>query len=573
MGYPSDSLSAIRNMRGIQQSLLPPLPTPRLAPQEPKGVVYTKPWVVELLLDLAGYVPTENLVDVIAVEPSAGDGAFLGLMIDRLIDSCQRLGRPITDCHGSLVAFELNEVSVEKARRLAVKTLTGRGVHPSTARTLAQTWVRVGDYLFDSTAIEADFVIGNPPYVRLEEIPEETAFLYRDAYPTMCGRADIYVAFFEAALRQIKEGGTCAFICADRWMRNQYGAELRELITSTFAVDVIIEMHSADAFHDEVDAYPAITVIRRREQGPVIVASAGPEVEGIPSKRLASVVLDALQGVVASLPTGLRTARIDTWFRGGDPWPCQTPEQLALLRRLEEEFPPLERHAKVGIGVATGNDKVFITKDADLVESSRLLKLAMAKDIGSGALKWSGHYLVDPWNCDGLVKLKDYPRLSAYFEVHGTVLKQRHTAIKSAHAWYKTIDRVTHALVEKPKLYIADIRNALEPVLDHGETYPHHNLYFIQSEEWDLEVLGGLLISAVGQFFVESYGVRMRGGYLRFQAQYLRRIRVPAPTSLSITHMKALRQAFRDRDKEGATQIALDVYRIEPNELERALGH
>ena len=71
----------------------------------------------------------------------------------------------------------------------------------------------------------------------------------------------------------------------------------------------------------------------------------------------------------------------------------------------------------------------------------------------------------------------------------------------------------------------------LDPVLDRGETYPHHNLYFIQSDEWDLEVLGGLLMSAVGQFFVESYGVRMRGGYWRFQAQYLRRIRVPESES------------------------------------------
>ena len=47
-------------------------------------------------------------------------------------------------------------------------------------------------------------MIGNPPYIRLEDIPPETASLYRDAYPTMRGRADIYVAFFEAALRQLK---------------------------------------------------------------------------------------------------------------------------------------------------------------------------------------------------------------------------------------------------------------------------------------------------------------------------------------------------------------------------------
>jgi hypothetical protein len=113
----------------------------------------------------------------------------------------------------------------------------------------------------------------------------------------------------------------------------------------------------------------------------------------------------------------------------------------------------------------------------------------------------------------------------------------------------------------------------LDPVLDTGETYPHHNLYFIQSDDWNLEVLGGLLMSAVGQFFVESYGVRMRGGYLRFQAQYLRRIRVPAPGSIAKAQAKELVKAFRARDRERATQIALDLYGIDKREMESALGH
>jgi adenine-specific DNA-methyltransferase len=569
----ADSQTAIRTMRGIQQSFLLPELVPRVAPLEPKGVVYTKRWVVELLLDLAGYISSANLVDAVAVEPSAGDGAFLGVIVDRLANSCERLGRLISDCRNSLIAYELDEASADRARDLVAEILTTRGVSGAVANSLAQSWVRTGDYLFDSMTVEADFVVGNPPYVRLEEIPEETALLYRDAYLTMRGRADLYVAFFEAALRQLKEGGTCAFICADRWMRNQYGAKLRELITSAFAVDIIIEMHNADAFHDEVDAYPAITVIRRREQEATVVASAGPEVENSPAGVLVGILRRIAKGNKTALPAGLRAARVDTWFKSTDPWPCQSPEQLALLRRLEEEFAPLEMNAKVGIGVATGNDNVFVTKDADLVEPSRLLKLAMAKDIRSGKLTWSGHYLVDPWNCDGLISLEKFPRLRSYYEAHGPELKQRHTAIKSAHAWYKTIDRVTHSLTEKPKLYIADIKNALEPVLDTGETYPHHNLYFIQSDAWDLEVLGGLLMSAVGQFFVESYGVRMRGGYLRFQAQYLRRIRVPAPSMLSKAQSTALREAFRVRDKQRATQVALEVYRINADQLEIALGH
>jgi hypothetical protein len=559
--------------RAAQLPLMMPLAVASSGAAEPKGVVYTKRWVVELLLDLAGYTSIQNLVDVVAVEPSAGEGAFLAPMIGRLVESCRRLGRPISDCLHSLVAYELDEGSAERARKLAVEVLSKHGVDGTIADGLAVSWVRTGDYLFDSMAVEADFVIGNPPYVRLEEIPEQTALLYRDAYPTMYGRADLYVAFFEAALRQLKPGGACAFICADRWMRNQYGAELRELITSGFAVDVVIEMHNADAFHDEVDAYPAITVIRRQKQGRTIVATAGPEVEGVPSGMIVATLLKNTNSTKTTMPAGLHAARVDSWFKRGDPWPCQSPEQLALLRRLEDSFAPLEANAKVGIGVATGNDKVFVTKDAHLVEPSRLLKLAMAKDIGSGTMQWSGHYLVDPWNCDGLVSLEKYPRLRAYFEEHEGVLRKRHTAIKSAHAWYKTIDRVTHSLTERPKLYIADIKNILDPVFDIGETYPHHNLYFIQSDLWDLEVLGGLLISALGQFFVASYGVRMRGGYFRFQAQYLRRIRVPDPETLSKVDAKSLVKAFRTRDRKLATQTALTIYGIEESELESAIGH
>jgi adenine-specific DNA-methyltransferase len=563
-------------MRGVQQSFLLPALAPRLVPLESRGVVYTKRWVVDLLLDLAGYTSGANLVDALAVEPAAGDGAFLCRMIERLVDSCRRLKRPIANCRDSILAYELDATSAERTRLRASAVLKGQGVDASDADGLAQGWVRAGDYLFDSMGTEADFVIGNPPYVRLEDIPEEAARHYRSAYPTMCGRADLYVAFFEGALRQLKDGGTCAFICADRWMRNQYGAELREFITSGFAVDVVIEMHSAEAFHDEVDAYPAITVIRRGRQGPAVVASAGPEVADSPSLTLAVNLLDIRAGQGGertSLPSGLRAAHVRSWFRGSGPWPCDTPQQLALLRRLEDSFPPLEANARVGIGVATGNDRIFITRDADLVEPARLLKLAMAKDITGGTLKWSGHYLVDPWNGDGLVKLDQYPRLRSYFEKNEAALRRRHTAINNQHRWYKTIDRVTHALMEKPKLYIADIKNSLDPVLDRGETYPHHNLYFIQSEEWDLEVLGGLLISAIGQFFVESYGVRMRGGYLRFQAQYLRRIRVPDPQKLSKAHAVKLVTAFRSRDRQFATQTALEVYGIDKREMELAIGH
>ena len=150
---------------------------------------------------------------------------------------------------------------------------------------------------------------------------------------------------------------------------------------------------------------------------------------------------------------------------------------------------------------------------------------------------------------------------------------RRHTAKKNALSWYKTIDRVTHSLRQQSKLYIPDIKDEFNPVLDRGETYPHHNLYFVVSSDWDLEVLGGILLSSIAQLFIEAYGVRMRGGYLRFQAQYIRRIRVPRPQSIRLGQAQKLAEAFRSRDREKATSAALEIYELEASELEAARGH
>lgn len=55
----------------------------------------------------------------------------------------------------------------------------------------------------------------------------------------------------------------------------------------------------------------------------------------------------------------------------------------------------------------------------------------------------------------------------------------------------------------------------------------------------------------------------MRGGTLRFQAQYLRRIRVPSPDTLTAADQAALASAFDRRDAVAATEIAIRLYGLE----------
>jgi hypothetical protein len=67
-------------------------------------------------------------------------------MIERLADSCRRLGRPISDYRHSLIAYELAEGSADRARKLAVEVLTKYSVNASTTEGLTTSWVRTGDY-------------------------------------------------------------------------------------------------------------------------------------------------------------------------------------------------------------------------------------------------------------------------------------------------------------------------------------------------------------------------------------------------------------------------------------------
>lgn len=99
--------------------------------------------------------------------------------------------------------------------------------------------------------------------------------------------------------------------------------------------------------------------------------------------------------------------------------------------------------------------------------------------------------------------------------------------------------------MDTPKLLMRDMSRRIEPVLDPGGLYPHHNVYWITSEDWDLEVLGGLLLSEVCESFVEAFTVRMRGGTLQFQSQYLRTIAVPDPYTMDPDVAEDLTAAFR----------------------------
>ncbi|WP_306944585.1 Eco57I restriction-modification methylase domain-containing protein [Streptomyces phaeochromogenes] len=530
------------------------------------GEVFTRRWVVDSILDLVGYTADQDLAAKRLVEPACGAGAFLSAIVERLSASCRAHGRGLLDAIEAIEAFDLVEANVERSREAVADVLRAQGWGAAEVGKVVAAWVVQGDFLFqDAHGETADFVVGNPPYIRLEDVPDERMDAYRRVCSSMGGRADIYVGFFELGMRRLKPEGRLGFICADRWMRNQYGRGLRKLVTQRYSMDLVVTMHDVNAFEERVSAYPAITIIRNGRQG---VAVAADTTGAFGAEQAQELTTWAAQSDKVLIKTpAFHAARLPHWFPGEDSWPQASPERLAMLEDLSDRFRLLEDEAtgtRVGIGIATGADKVFLTEDSTVVEEDRLLPMAMVRDTTSGALSWGGTYLVSPWSRAGqLVDLDGFPLLAAYFEKHRAALSKRYVATKQPDRWYKTIDKVDATLTSRPKLFFPDMKLTIHPVLDEGGHYPHHNLYFIVSDVWDLRVLGGLLLSKVAEAFVEAYAVKMRGGTLRFQAQYLRKIRVPDPEGIPAGVRSALAAAFEKRDVQAATEAALAAYGLD----------
>jgi len=509
-----------------------------------RGAVFTRQEVVNAILDLAGYTPDRPLYHQRLLEPACGRGDFLLAAVERLLAAYDQSGGRASEAahelRDAIRAVELHVASHDETARAVTARLIAAGLSECDAGELCRTWLIRDDFLLCHLDGAFDCVVGNPPYVRQECIPEALLREYRRRFRTLYDRADLYVPFFERALDLLAPGGRLGFVCANRWLKNKYGGPLREKIARGFVLTHFIDLEGIDAFHSEVIAYPAITLIER----PRTLPHSDPEIVqgGAGTHGTTRLVKPGVLSRVEQLPplvTALGAETLDEAMvaevrLGGlqqdAPWLLDCGAHLDLIRRLEHTYPTLEEAGcKVGIGVATGCDRVFIADHASLpVESACKLPLVMARDLVAGEIQWRGKGVVNPFRPDGrLVDLDKHPQLAAYLQRHREAIAGRHVAKRNPASWYRTIDRIDPSLVSRPKLLIPDIKGEATVVFDEGRFYPHHNLYYVTTSEWEPRALQAVLRSSVAVAMVATYCTRMAGGFLRFQAQYLRRIRLP----------------------------------------------
>lgn len=117
-----------------------------------------------------------------------------------------------------------------------------------------------------------DLVVGNPPYVRQEELKavmvQDSAGRQRplkevlkDQYECFTGTADLYVYFFEKSIQLLRVGGVLSFITSNKYFRAAYGEKLRAYLLYGTAPQAILDFGDTNIF--TAVAYPCILVTEK----------------------------------------------------------------------------------------------------------------------------------------------------------------------------------------------------------------------------------------------------------------------------------------------------------------------
>ncbi len=479
------------------------------------------------MLDIVGYSADKDLSQTSILEPSCGEGEFVVEIVRRLLESSRRFGFDFsTALQSNVFAYDIDEAKIAACRsRVASLGLSAP----------LEGNIRQADFL-DADILSFDIVVGNPPYIRYEQIPVELLSSYKQRFHTFHYRADLYILFFEKTLRHLKPGGHHCFICSNRWLKNEYGKKLRGWIAQSFFLESVVSLEKAtDAFQEEVLAYPAITLITNARPGSKFAFS-----------ELTSITeLGKDTGRLLPAPFSADWSSVFNRIQGDDT--LMTIEEMGFL---------------VGIGAATGADSIFIAKDLpEKVEKELLLPALNARDMSGNRLQWSGQYLLNPYKPNGeLINLEDYPQAAAYLISHREALQKRHVAKKNPGKWYKTIDRIVPALKDSPKVLLPDISGNQLIFVDDGRFYPQHNLYYITGGSLrQLKLLSAMLMSDYVKSQLFSITNCMNGGYPRWQSQYLRKLVMPDVNAIEGSLAERLLGAYQTFDMARLNDTMADI--------------
>jgi len=388
-----------------------------------------------------------------------------------------------------------------RARRTAIPRVVGVELDPARAATakarfagIREIEIRQRDFLLPSDE-KFDRIVGNPPYVSILELDASERERYRKAYLTARGRFDLYLLFFEQALRCLDQGGRLVFITPEKYLYVESARSLRQLLLLRHVSELEFV---GEATFGELVTYPLITTVSDAASG-------------------ASTRMTRRDGSRAAV----RLATAGSWLPTLN---GHLPHAGGLVLA--------DVALRVSCGVATGADQVYVTPTKELADDLRPFAhpTVSGRQIRAGRPLVSADVMLAPYDGEGrLLQEQQLGALGRYLRQpeRRAILEGRTCAARKK--WFSFHDNFPLDEVLRPKLLCKDITEEPFFVVDEkGSIVPRHSVYYIvPADPADLAPLAEYLNSPVAADWMRAHCQRAAQGFLRMQSHVLKRLPIP----------------------------------------------
>lgn len=331
-----------------------------------------------------------------------------------------------------------------------------------------------------------DAIVGNPPYIRVQEIGRAMADYCRARFETPRGSFDAYLVFLERALRLLAPHGRLGFIVPNKLLKLDFAERMRALLSERELVDEVLDFGASQVFAEATN-YTCILVLDR---------GGVPELAYRRIRGSRQEVLDEL-----SSPATVSAQRFPTRTLGPEPWVLVPPEEAALLDVARDGSERLDAVTRsIFTGLQTGADDVYVLEDrgqrAGLrvvwsrasgreleLEPDLLHPLASGVDVDRHAFRSLPSLLLFPYLRDGGAmrllradELGELPLTDAYLREHEVALRARERAAMDHDRWYAFGRTQSLGLHDLPKLGVAATVRRLEVAADLEGAVFFHNV-------------------------------------------------------------------------------------------------
>jgi len=428
-----------------------------------------------------------------------------------------------------------------------------------------------------------DAVIGNPPYVRIQELGRELAAYCRRRYAFARGSFDVYVPFLERSLELLARSGRLGFIVPSKLLKLDYGQGLRARLAEAGLVEEIVDFGDAQLFPGATN-YTCILVLDRigREE------FAYRRVRGqAPDVRRALVDLEAA-------PSG----RFAAASFGADPWILATGEEAELVRAVTERSERLgDVTQQIFQGLITSADPVYIVEDrgerggrrvvyskASGREVELLHPLASGTDVERYAFRPLRHLLLFPYaRRDGEMRLLspaelgERPLTESYLREHEGELRGRERGKMDRAGWYGYVYPKSLGAHELPKLGVPRLCVRLRASADpEGQRYLDNvdvNGILVSSGGPSVWTLLVVLNSRLLDFIFRRASVPFRGSFLSANKQFIAPLPIRPPGATEASTFEELGRRLHSGaralidEREGFLRWLGDTLAAAPREL------